>query len=100
VVTIGELRRGIELIRHRRDLPQALRLESWLQVVLTDYSDRILPLDEEIAQIWGRLRVPRPEHTLDRQIAATALSYGLTVVTRNQDDFKGTSVDVVNPFEM
>lgn len=100
VVTIGELRRGIELIRHRGDLPQALRLESWLQVVLTDYSDRILPLDEEIAQIWGRLRVPRPEHALDKQIAATALSYGLTVVTRNQDDFKATSVDVLNPFEM
>jgi len=100
VVTIGELRRGIELIRHRGDLPQALRLESWLQVVLTDYSDRILPLDEEIAQIWGRLRVPHPEHALDKQIAATALLYGLTVVTRNQHDFKATSVDVLNPFEM
>jgi predicted nucleic acid-binding protein len=37
---------------------------------------------------------------LDKQIAATALSYGLTVVTRNQDDFKATNVDVLNPFEM
>ena len=98
VVTIGELRRGIELIRHRGDALQAQQLEAWLQTVLTEYADCILPMDEEIAQIWGRLRVPHPEHALDKQIAATALIYSLTVVTRNQRDFEATGVRVLNPF--
>lgn len=99
VVTLGELRRGIELIRHRGDAPQAQQLETWLQTVLTEYADCILPIDEEIAQLWGRLRVPHPEHALDKQIAATALVYSLTVVTRNQRDFEATGVRVLNPFE-
>jgi predicted nucleic acid-binding protein len=99
VVTIGELRRGIELIRHRGDAAQAQQLEAWLQTVLTEYADCILPLDAEIAQVWGRLRAPHPEQALDKQIAATALIYSLTVVTRNQRDFEATGVRVLNPFE-
>ena len=51
VVTIGELRRGIELIRYRGDVPQAQQLEAWLQTVLTEYADCILPMDEEITQL-------------------------------------------------
>jgi predicted nucleic acid-binding protein len=99
VVTIGELRRGVELIRHRGDASQARQLEAWLQTVLTEYADGILPLDEDIAQLWGRLRAPHPEHALDKQIAATALIHDLTVVTRNQRDFAATGVRVLNPFE-
>ena len=99
VVTIGELRRGIELIRHRGDARQAQQLETWLQAVLAEYGDCILAIDEEIAQLWGRLRVPHPEHALDKQIAATALIHSLTVVTRNQRDFEATGVPVLNPFE-
>ena len=98
VVTIGELRRGIELIRHRGDALQAQQLEAWLQTVLTEYADCILPIDEEITQLWGRLRVPHPEHALDKQIAATALIHSLTVVTRNQRDFEATGVRILNPF--
>lgn len=62
---------------------QATRLSRWLGTVTRDYADVILPFDEEIAQIWGKLRVPHAENPLDKQIAATALMYGLTVVTRN-----------------
>lgn len=98
VVTVGELRRGIELIRHRGDASQARQLESWLQTVLTEYADCILSMDENIAQLWGRLRVPHPEHALDKQIAATALIHDLTVVTRNRRDFEETGVRVLNPF--
>lgn len=99
VVTIGELWRGVELIRHRGDAPQARQLEAWLQTVLSEYADCILPMDEEIAQLWGRLRVPHAEHALDKQIAATALIHNLTVVTRNQRDFEATGVPVINPFD-
>jgi len=58
-----------------------------------------LPFDAEPAQVWGRLRVPSPAHELDKQIAATALIHGLTVVTRNVADFAGTTVDLLNPFD-
>lgn len=98
VVTVGELRRGIELIRHRGDMRQADRLEKWLKTLLVDYRDFVLDIDQEIAQIWGRLRVPHPENALDKLIAATALIHDLTVVTRNLKDFKHTGVKVMNPF--
>jgi toxin FitB len=98
VVTVGELRRGVELIRHRGDQVQAGLLEVWLTTVLRDYGDQILPLDIDMAQVWGRLRVPHPEHAIDKQLAATALIYDLTLVTRNVADFAGIGVRLLNPF--
>ena len=97
-ITIGELRRGVELIRHRGDLDQTNLLETWLTTLLSDFADRILAFDAEAAQVWGRLRVPVPSNALDKQIAAIALVNDLTVVTRNTADFDGTGVRVTNPF--
>jgi toxin FitB len=98
VVTIGELRRGVELIRRRGDSPQADLLEAWLQAALEDFAERILSFDTDVAQVWGRLRVPDPAHELDKQIAATALVNDLTMVTRNTADFANTGVRLMNPF--
>jgi predicted nucleic acid-binding protein len=98
VVTIGELRHGVERIRYRGDRPQAQRLERWLLQLTTVYEDRILALDEETAHVWGRLRVPNAENPLDKQIAATALIHDLVVVSRNVDHFAPTGVRVLNPF--
>lgn len=98
VQTIGEIRRGLENIRHRGDLPQARKLEAWLDLVVSNYADRILSFDEECAQVWGRLMSPRHEHPIDKQIAAIALIHDLTVVTRNVDDFRGTGTKTSNPF--
>lgn len=99
VITIGELRRGVELVRHRGDLQQASQLEHWLEQILENYRDYILLLDEEIAQLWGLLRVPNPENALDKQIAATALLHDLTIVTRNHKDFSSAGIKTLNPFE-
>lgn len=97
--TVGEIRRGLENIRQRGDIPQARKLEKWLNLIVDDYADRILSFDEECAQVWGRLMSPHPQHPIDKQIAAIALIYDLTVVTRNVDDFRGTGVKLINPFE-
>jgi predicted nucleic acid-binding protein len=96
--TIGEIRRGLENIRHRGDLPQTRKLEKWLDLVVADFADKILTFDEECAQVCGRLMSPHPEHAIDKQIAAIALIHDLTIVTRNVDDFRGTGVAIKNPF--
>jgi len=97
-ITIGELRQGVERIRHRGDTAQARRLGRWLAQVTTAYAEAILSFDEECAQVWGRLRVPNPENPLDKQIAATALIHDLCVVTRNTDHYAPTGVRLLNPF--
>ncbi|MEX0731207.1 MAG: type II toxin-antitoxin system VapC family toxin [Aquisalimonadaceae bacterium] len=99
VVTVGELQRGVELIRHRGDLAQASTLERWLTLVLVEYRDYVLDIDSDIAQLWGTLRAPHSENALDKFIAATALIYDFTLVTRNGRDFKATGVRLLNPFE-
>ncbi|MBX6420061.1 MAG: type II toxin-antitoxin system VapC family toxin [Nevskia sp.] len=98
VQTVGELRAGVESIRLRGDLAQAQRLEIWLQKAIAELGERILPFDEECAQIWGALMARNPHHSIDKQIAAIALIHNLTVVTRNVEDFAGTGVKIVNPF--
>jgi predicted nucleic acid-binding protein len=98
VVSVGELRRGVELIRHRGEADQAKRLDAWLTMILEQYGDNILPLEADAAQVWGRLRVPNPGNELDKQIAAISLVNDLTVVTRNTADFEGTGVKLINPF--
>ena len=97
-ITVGELRRGVELIRRRGDADQAERLEAWLESVVEQFGERILPLDADAAQVWGRFRVPDPDHALDKQIAAIALVNDLTLATRNVADFEGLGVRLTNPF--
>lgn len=98
VVTLGELRRGVDLIFHRGDRDQGQVLENWLNALMIQYQDHVLGIDGEIAMLWGKLRVPDSNHALDKLIAATAIIYDLTVVTRNVDDFRNTGARLVNPF--
>ena len=98
VVTIGEMRQGVEIIRHRGDESQARVLERWLERVIDRFEDAILSFDQETAEIWGRLRVPNRENPLDKQIAATAIINELAVVTRNIAHYAPTGVGLLNPF--
>jgi predicted nucleic acid-binding protein len=97
VLTIGELRKGIELIR-RRDPRSAQVLEAWLSEMVTAYSGRILDVDREIAEEWGRLSVPDPLPVIDGLLAATAKVQGMTLVTRNVKDMPSAVVPCLNPF--
>jgi hypothetical protein len=97
VLVLGEIRQGIERIRPRHPA-QAKALEKWLEWVATEFADRLLPVDEKVADHWGRLGLQQPVPILDAFLAATALVHDLTVVTRDELGFHNTGVAVLNPF--
>ncbi len=99
VLTIGEIRRGIESVR-RRDTAAAKALERWLRRIVAEHRDRILPVDLSVAEEWGRLNVPDPLPVIDALLAATAKVHGLTLVTRNVKDVVRTGVELLNPFDV
>ena len=94
----GEIRRGIELSRGRRDLRQGDALDSWLQALLKRFSERVLPVDSSVADTWGRISALRPVPVIDGLLAATAMVHGKTLVTRNISDVQGLGVELLNPF--
>jgi len=97
VLVIGEIRLGIERLR-RRDTAQSVRLEQKLAAVETRMAGRILPITQAIAERWGCLNIPDPLPVIDSFLAATALEYDLTLVTRNVRDVERTGVRLLNPF--
>lgn len=98
VISIGETQKGISRLpasRRRNDLT------TWLESVVYRYGDRVLPLDTEVIQAWGELSATLEQKgrvlpAADSFIAATAIFHDLVVVTRNEDDFKGTGVRIIN----
>ncbi len=98
-ISILELEMGILLIE-RRDQEQGKMLRNWLEnQVLPTFEERILAVDTAVARQCARLHVPDPCSERDALIAATALVHGMTVVTRNVDDFKPTGIAILNPWE-
>jgi len=96
VVTLGEIRQGIEQLRDRD--PQQVRvLDQWLGDLARLYADRILSIDRHVADEWGRLRAVRTLSVVDALLAATARVHGLTLVTRNEKDFRGMDLKILNP---
>jgi predicted nucleic acid-binding protein len=103
VITIGEVRKGIDLLAI--DDPRRPALQSWLDRDLRlRFGGRLLPFDDGVAERWGqleafarkrRLTVP----TIDAQLAATALHHGLTFATRNTADIAPTGVPVFDPWQ-
>ena len=98
VLVVGEIRRGIDVIR-RRDARKAAALEHWLRRLIVDHGERLLPIDVAIADEWGRLSAARSSPVVDTLLAATARVHGLTLATRNVRDIAWTGVSFVNPFE-
>lgn len=97
VLTIGEIRRGVESVR-RRDPDSATALDSWLARLGEAHRDRILPVDRAIAEEWGRMNAPDPLPVVDGLLAATAKVVGLALVTRNVADVERTGIELLDPF--
>lgn len=99
VMSLLEIERGALQIA-RKDLVQARVLRSWIDDhIRVRFANRILPVDEAVALRCAALYVPDPRPERDALIAATALVHGMTVVTRNVDDFARTGVALFNPWD-
>jgi predicted nucleic acid-binding protein len=99
VLVIGEIRQGIERLRPR-NARQAAALENWLDEILGSFGERVLPINERVAQLWGRLNSRDTLPAVDSLLAATAQAHGLTLVTRNVKDIERSGVRCLNPFEL
>lgn len=97
VLVVGEIRRGVERLRPR-DQAQAAVLQRWLAQLRHSFAGRILSIDEDVAEAWGRLDAPQPMPVTDGLLAATALVHGLTLVTRNVADVSRAGVPELDPF--
>jgi predicted nucleic acid-binding protein len=98
VLSIGEIRLGIERLR-RKDQPQAGLLEQWLRGLQITYRDHLIDVDTVVAEEWGRLNIQDPLPVIDGLLAASAKVRGWILVTRNIADLKRTGVMLLNPFE-
>ena len=102
VLTIGELEKGIARLSAS---PRRNRLQSWVRRDLAArFGERLLPVDARTAARWGALTGEsenrgRPLPVIDSLIAATALMHGLTVVTRNVQDFERCGATCINPWD-
>ena len=97
-LVIGEIRKGIEVTR-RRNTRQAVAIEGWLNGVTRAFDGRILPVDADIADVWGRMSADRSRPAVDTMLAATARAHSMTLVTRNLADVADLDVQTLNPFE-
>jgi len=100
VLTLGEIRKGIAGILQGK---RRAALEAWLGDLELRFAGRILPVDEAVAERWGWLdarlqQKGRPVAIVDGLLAATALHYDLTTVTRNVSHFADTGLPVLNPW--
>jgi len=99
VLTLGELHKGVAAKR-RIDPVAADRLGAWVDGIATSFADRVLPVDAAAARLWGELSAHRSLPVIDTLIAATAMSHGLTLVTRNRSDVESTGVPLVDPWQV
>jgi len=97
VLVLGEIRRGIALKR-RSDPEQAQSLDRWFSHMRTRLGDRVLPIDEPVAEAWALLGLPNPLPLIDGLLAATAKVHGLTLVTHNVADIAAAGVPLLDPF--
>lgn len=100
VITIGEIRKGLVKLPESKKKAQ---LTLWLNTLVHEYNERILPFDLTVAEKWGIMQgnaaqAGTPMSTLDGFIAATASVHNLIIVTRNERDFLPSRIPLLNPW--
>lgn len=100
VLTIGEIRKGIAKLPSSK---KKARLSEWLNTLIEDYEDRILPIDLPVSETWGELQGAAEKNglrvsTIDGLIASVARAHNLVLVTRNESDFKACNIPLFNPW--
>jgi predicted nucleic acid-binding protein len=101
VLTIGEVRKGLVKLP---DSKKKEKLTLWLNSLLKDYNERIIPIDLTVSESWGIIqgnaeKAGIPMSTIDGLIAATASTHNLILVTRNESDFTPGQIPIMNPWE-
>ena len=98
VLSLGEIRNGVERLRRRGDTQQAEIVDQWLERLESDFADRFVPITLRVAERWGAMNAERIRPTVDGLLAATALENDFTFVTRDTRSIKSADVRVVNPW--
>jgi predicted nucleic acid-binding protein len=101
VLTIGEVRKGLVKLP---DSKKKEKLSLWLNTLLKEYNERIIPIDLTVSENWGIIqgnaeKAGTPMSTINGLIAATASSHNLILVTRNESDFTPVQIPLINPWE-
>jgi predicted nucleic acid-binding protein len=97
IIVIAELMKGAQL-RSRRDVGGGAALDRWIERVVAEFADRILTVDIAVSSVWARLMAQRSRPPIDMLIAATSITHGCQLVTRNVADFEGTGTQLLNPW--
>ena len=103
-ISLAEIKKGIYKIKPSQP-ERALKLQNWLDRLELSFSQRILPVNNDVLEQWAQFSasMERQGNTLavmDSLIAATAHHYDLTIATRNVNDFDALPLKIINPFEM
>ena len=101
-ITIGEVRKGLTKLP---DSGKKERLTLWLNTLLIEYKERILPIDLTVCENWGVLqgnaeKAGTPMSSIDGLLAATTYTHNLTLATRNENDFTPANIPVINPWKL
>lgn len=102
VLTIGEIRKGIAKLPSSK---KKANLSEWLNTLIEDYKDRILPVDLIVSENWGEMQSSAEKKglslpTIDGLIASIARTHNLVLVTRNESDFQGCNIPLFNPWKV
>jgi len=101
-ITIGEIKVGIEKLDNSRKKDILLQ---WLEKdLLNRFDNKIIPVDTDVMLKWGAInnklkKLGTPLPIMDSLIGASCEVYNMTLLTRNEKDFKNISIQIINPFK-
>jgi predicted nucleic acid-binding protein len=98
VLVVGEIRKGIELLRRRGDTKQASAIDRWLGGLKDKFGNRLIAVSMAICERWGTLSAGQPLTVVDGLLAATAIEHGLTLVTRERGALTATGAILLDPW--